>query len=304
MDWMPSGTMIFITLCTLRLTGERGSHYRDFGAAGQITKALAEGFVLTGQFSNYKARTVGESSHRTPAERLLVFLQNHDQAGNRPGGERIGHLVDLERRQLATAVLLLSPYVPLLFMGEEYDEPAPFLFFTDFGDARLNENVRLGRRAYFKDNDWSGKDFDPADPATYEKCRLNRQVRSEGRHRLLWDWYRQLVRLRRELPALRQPSKKQMEVVPLEHHEVVVMRRWSAAPLPPHEIAAIYNFSSMERTIEIHVASGHWRKLLDSTEPRWDGYGAVTADEIIIDGAMQVALRPWTVLVWEKRSSQ
>ena len=226
-----------------RLTGERESHYCDFGAPGQITKALAEGFVLTGQFSNYRARTHGESSHRTPAERLLVFLQNHDQAGNRPGGERIGHLVDLERRKLAAAVLLLSPYVPLLFMGEEYDETAPFLFFTDHADRGLSENVRRGRRADFKRCGWRGQDFDPADPATFLKSRLNRRLRGEGHHAVLLDWYRELIRVRKELPALRLLSKQQTEVVPIEHHEVIVMRRWSAEPLPRDEIAAVYNLS-------------------------------------------------------------
>ena len=293
-----------------RLTGERESHYRDFGAPGQITKALAEGFVLTGQFSNYKMRTVGESSHRTPAERLLVFLQNHDQVGNRPNGERVGHLVDLERRKLAAAVLLLSPYVPLLFMGEEYNELAPFLFFTDHADRGLNENVRRGRRAYFKDNDWRGKDFDPADSATFEKSRPNLSLRGEGDHAVLFDWYRELIRLRREIPALRQLNKKQMEIVPLEHHEVVVMRRWSVPPLPASEVAAVFNLSAKERTVEFHVAAGRWRKILDSTAtgssatrgPRGLGppYGAGEAleAELVIDGAMKLDLKPWSVILW------
>jgi maltooligosyltrehalose trehalohydrolase len=280
-----------------RLAGERESHYRDFGAPGQITKALAEGFVLTGQFSNYKMRTVGESSHRTPAERLLVFLQNHDQAGNRPGGERFGHLVDLERRKLAAAVLLLSPYVPLLFMGEEYNEPSPFLFFTDFADQRLNENVRRGRRAYFKDNGWRGKDFDPADSATFEKSRLNLSLRGEGEHSVLFDWYRELIRLRQDLPALRQLNKKQMEIVPLEHHEVIVMRRWSAPPLPESEIAAVFNLSAKERPIEFHLSAGGWQKVIDSASPRWNGPVESANADMMIDGTMRLVLRPWSAVL-------
>jgi maltooligosyltrehalose trehalohydrolase len=283
-----------------RLTGERESHYRDFGAPGQITKALAEGFVLTGQFSNYKARSVGESSHRTPAERLLVFLQNHDQAGNRPGGERFGQLVDLERRKLAAAVLLLSPYVPLVFMGEEYDEPAPFLFFTDFADRSLNENVRRGRRTYFKDNDWRGKDFDPADPATFAKSRLNQHLRGEGQHALLLAWYRELIRLRKELPALRQLSKRQMEIVPLDHHEVLVVRRWTAAPLAEHEIAAVFNLSARERPVEFHLAAGRWRQRLDSAAERWNGPGSIGPAEMTIDGTMRLTLQPWSAMLCER----
>jgi maltooligosyltrehalose trehalohydrolase len=280
-----------------RLTGERESHYTDFGSPGQITKSLAEGFVLTGQFSNYRARTVGESSHRTPAERLQVFLQNHDQAGNRPGGERIGHLVDLERRKLAAAVLLLSPYVPLLFMGEEYNEPAPFLFFTNHADAGLNENVRRGRRAYFKNCQWRGRDSDPADPATFEKSRLNLALRGEGEHRVLFDWYRELISLRKELPALRQLSKRQMEVVSLDHHEVLVMRRWSIEPLPSSEIVAVFNLSAKERPIEFHAAAGRWQKRLDSADDRWKGPGETVGSDLMIDGTIKLALRPWSALL-------
>jgi maltooligosyltrehalose trehalohydrolase len=283
-----------------RLTGERESHYTDFGAPGQITKALTEGFVLTGQFSNYRMRTVGESSHRTPAERLLVFLQNHDQAGNRPGGERFGHLVDLERRKLAAAVLLLSPYVPLLFMGEEYDEQAPFLFFTDFADRGLDENVRRGRRAYFRKCGWRGADYDPADSATMEKCRIDLGLRGKEEHAVLYDWYRELIRLRKELPALRQLSKKQMEIVPLEHHEVIVMRRWSAAPLPESEVVAVFNLSKKERSAQFHVAAGRWRTILDSTAERWGGPGETHEVESIVDGTMRLELRPWSAMVWQR----
>jgi maltooligosyltrehalose trehalohydrolase len=280
-----------------RLAGERESHYTDFGAPGQITKALAEGFVITGQFSNYRMRTHGESSHRTPAERLVVFLQNHDQAGNRPGGERFGHLVDLERRKLAATVLLLSPYVPLLFMGEEYNELAPFLFFTDFADRGLNENVRRGRRAYFKKCGWRGPDSDPADPATFEKSWLKLSLRGEGEHAVLFDWYRELIRLRKELPALRQLSKKQMEIVPLEHHEVIVMRRWSATPLPDNEIAAVFNLTVKDREIEFHLAAGRWRRIIDSTSTRWNGPGETAGAEMMIDGSMRLELRPWSAML-------
>jgi maltooligosyltrehalose trehalohydrolase len=243
---------------------------------------------------------VGESSHRTPAERLLVFVQNHDQAGNRPGGERFGHLVDLERRKLAAAVLLLSPYVPLLFMGEEYDEPAPFLFFTDFADRGLNENVRRGRRAYFKDNDWGGKDFEPADPATFEKSRLNQHLHDQGKHAVLHNWYRELIRLRKEMPALRQLDKKQMEIVTLEHHEVIVMRRWSVAPQVEQEIASVFNLSAKDRDVEFHLAAGRWTARLDSAAVRWNGPGETATTEVTIDGTMRLKLRPWSALLWER----
>jgi maltooligosyltrehalose trehalohydrolase len=281
-----------------RLTGERQGHYRDFGAPGQISKALAEGFVLTGKFANYKARSLAESSHKTPAERLLVFLQNHDQAGNRPGGERLGHLADLDRCKLAAAVLLSSPYVPLLFMGEEYNEQAPFLFFTDFGDPGLDENVRRGRRAYFKDQHWKGADYDPADLATFAKSRLDLSQSRKGDHAVLLAWYRKLLELRRTHPALRELSKRQMEVVPLEHHEVIVVRRWSAGG---EEIAAVYHLAGKNREIEFYLPAGRWRKLLDSADEQWGGRASGGTDqERLIDGTMRLSLSDWSAVLWER----
>jgi maltooligosyltrehalose trehalohydrolase len=200
-------------------------------------------------------------------------------------------------------------------MGEEYNEPAPFLFFTDHADRGLNENVRRGRLAYFKDNGWRGKDCDPADPATYETSRLNLNLRGEGEHAVLYDWYRELIRIRQDLPALRQLNKKQMEIVPLEHHEVIVMRRWSAPPLPASEVVAAFNLSAKERTVEFHVAAGRWRKILDSTAtrssatrgPRGLGppYGTDEAlkAELSIDGTMRLVLHSWAAILLSRAAT-
>ncbi len=100
-------------------------------------------------------------------------------------------------------MLFLSPYVPLVFMGEEYDEPAPFLFFTDFGDRGLDKNVRRGRRAHFKNYGWTGADSDPADAATFERCRLNWNLRGEGRRATMLRLYRRLIELRKTTAPLR-----------------------------------------------------------------------------------------------------
>ncbi len=302
-----------------RLTGEHVGHYRDFGSPGQITKALTEGFVLTGQWSHYRARHHGESSHRTPAERLVISLQNHDETGNRPGGERIGHLVDFEARKLAAAMLFLSPYVPLIFMGEEYDEPAPFLFFTDFGDGGLDKNVRRGRRAHFKSYGWTGADSDPADPATFDRCRLNWKLRGEERHATMLRLYRRLIELRKLVAALRDLNKRQMEVTPLLHHEVLVMRRWAtgsaaneprrntgAGHVPDHgagreEVIAVFNLSRETKEVEFSVAAGKWRKLFESTHQEFDGPGSSLSEEISTDGTIGLALPAFCAVMYESR---
>jgi maltooligosyltrehalose trehalohydrolase len=141
------------------------------------------------------------------------------------------------------------------------------------------------------------------------KSRINPSLRGDGERAVLFDWYRELIRLRQELPALRQLSKKQSEVVPLEHHEVIVMRRWSVAPLPVNEIAAVFNLSAKERSVEFHLAAGRWHKVLDSAATSWSttrgprGLGPpYTAGETMeqIDGTMRLKLPAWSAILLQR----
>jgi maltooligosyltrehalose trehalohydrolase len=132
-----------------------------------------------------------------PAPAHVLCIQNHDQVGNRAMGERLTALVPHGARMLAAALLLLAPETPLLFMGQEYDEPGPFQFFTDFGDPALQRAVREGRRQEFKDFDFAQIEVpDPQDPATFERSKLNWQL-TQGENPML-DWYRSLLALRRK----------------------------------------------------------------------------------------------------------
>ncbi len=129
------------------VTGERQGYYGDFGEFEQLLKALREGFVYSGEYSIFRKRRHGISSRDTPAHRLVVFAQNHDQVGNRKRGDRLTRRLPGEALKMMAGVILLSPYLPLLFMGEEYGETAPFPFFTSHSDPDLIEAVRRGRRA-------------------------------------------------------------------------------------------------------------------------------------------------------------
>ncbi len=126
------------------LTGEADGYYQDFGSVAHLAKAFTDGFVYTGEYSPYRQRCRGSASRDVPASRFLVFAQNHDQVGNRLYGERLSALVSFDALKLAAAVVLLSPNIPLLFMGEEYGETAPFQFFVSHGDPDLIEAVRHG----------------------------------------------------------------------------------------------------------------------------------------------------------------
>src|SRR5438067_2249973 len=187
------------------LTGERQGYYQDFGTPDHLAQALRDGYTYTGQYSEFRQRRHGAPTDGIPGERFVVCVQNHDQVGNRPRGERLSQLVDFESLKLAAGLLVLSPFVPLLFMGEEYAEPAPFLYFVDHSDPKLIESVRRGRRAEYE---WLGGRLgqwpDPSHPDTFERSRLQRELAVEGRHADLLAFYRELLRLRRETPALAQ----------------------------------------------------------------------------------------------------
>ncbi|MBD3290350.1 malto-oligosyltrehalose trehalohydrolase, partial [candidate division KSB1 bacterium] len=138
------------------LTGEEAGYYQDFGETGHLIKALENAVVYTGQYSEYRKRSHGNSYRDQHASQFVVAIQNHDQVGNRMMGERLSHLISFEGLKLAAGVLLLSPYIPLIFMGEEYGESSPFLYFVSHGDPNLIKAVREGRKSEFKSFRWKG----------------------------------------------------------------------------------------------------------------------------------------------------
>ena len=131
------------------LTGERNGYYQDFGTINQLAKAYSEGFVYSGEYSAFRRRRYGNSSRGTPGERFVVCAQNHDQVGNRAKGDRLTAILAFESLKLAAGAAVLSPCLPFLFMGEEYGETAPFLYFNSHGDPALIDAVKRGRQEGF-----------------------------------------------------------------------------------------------------------------------------------------------------------
>src|SRR6267142_5673117 len=176
---------------------EHDGYYADFGTLDHLRKALHEGFVFTGEYSSFRQRRHGSSSSTIKAPQLVVFSQNHDQVGNRLFGERSSALLPMEGQKLSAGVVVLSPYLPLLFMGEEYGETAPFLYFTSHYDPILGEAVRQGRRAEFSAFSWDGDPPDPQAKSSFLRSKLDHNLRDRQPHRALWGFYRELIRLRK-----------------------------------------------------------------------------------------------------------
>lgn len=177
------------------LTGERTGYYQDFNKPEQVAKALREGYVFQGENFAFWNAPRGTPADQVPLPANVICIQNHDQVGNRAKGERLTALAPRGARKMAAALLLLAPHTPLLFMGQEYDEQAPFQFFADFGDPALKKAVSEGRRSEFKDFDFSEVP-DPEDEQTFERSKLTWAQAEQNRDML--EWYRKLLQLRRE----------------------------------------------------------------------------------------------------------
>lgn len=270
------------------LTGDRAGYYQDFGQLQQLAKAFREGFVYTGDYSDYRRRRYGNSSRDIPAQQFVVFAQNHDQVGNRMLGERLGQLVSFEALKLAASAVLLSPFIPLLFMGEEYGETAPFQYFISHLDPRLVEAVRRGRRAEFSAFARQGEPPDPQDIATFQRCQLDHQLRREGRHRVLLAFYQELIRLRKGLPALACLRKEQMEVWGFATAQVLCIQR----RCDEQEVFVIFHFGKSPTSVQLPLSAGRWQKWLDSTDERWQGPGSSTAAELDSNGDISLLLAP------------
>ncbi len=217
------------------LTGDRGGYYEEFGAVADLAKAFVRPFVHDGQYSTFRKRRFGAPAHDRPSHQFVVFDQNHDQVGNRAFGDRL----PAEARPLAAFVTLLSPFVPMLFMGEEYGEPAPFQFFSDHIDEEIATATRDGRRREFAAfAEFAGQEVpDPQDPATFERSKLTRR-----RDEALAALFATLLRLRPQLPDEETMTQFDEDA------------RWLAVDRGPYRLAC--NFADSERAVPVGPAHG------------------------------------------------
>jgi maltooligosyltrehalose trehalohydrolase len=242
------------------LTSEQNGYYQDYGQLQDLVKAFQEGFVYSGQYSHYRQRRHGVSSRDIPAHQFVVFGQNHDQVGNRADSERLSKLVSFEALKLAAGAILLSPFVPLVFMGEEYGETAPFPYFVSHSEPVLVEAVRRGRREEFATFQWQSELYDPQDETTFLAAKINHKLREEGQHQTLLGLYKELIRLRKETPALACLSKDRMEVLGCEKERIIFIRRWDEN----NKAIVVFNFSHRQTSVVLPFPSGLWHRRLDS----------------------------------------
>ena len=281
------------------LTGERTGKYRDFSGLRDLARSYRDAFVYAGQYSVIRKMRHGRPAAGMPASKFLVFAQDHDEAGNRPRGERLAALADFEALKLAAGAVALSPFIPLLFMGEEYGEEAPFLYFTSHADKALAEAVRVGRRKEFDVAAGGGKLPDPNDEETFLRSRLDHSLRLKGKHALLENFYRRLYALRREHPALAKLDRENLAAaLHVEAGLLTVSRRAGA-----EEAFFVLNFAKKPGRVKLELPGGNWTKLLDSAQPQWGGPGSLAAERLA-GGPVELSLSPLCVVLYGKRAAE
>jgi maltooligosyltrehalose trehalohydrolase len=276
------------------LTGERHGYYAGFGGLGQLAKAMTDAFVYSGQYDPHRLRRYGNSPGGLPGAKFVVAAQNHDQVGNRMLGERLSNLVSFEALKLAAGVVLLSPFVPLLFMGEEYAEKAPFLYFVDHGEPGLVEAVRKGRGEEFRAPDWQGEPPDPQAAETFQRSKLDHSLRDGGHHQRLHAFYSELLALRREIPALGRLSRDDIEVEADEGAGTILLRRWHEES----QVMAAFNFGQVQARVLVGSPHVSWQRRFDSADEAWGGPGCPTPE--LVDEPAAVALRPLSFVLYER----
>jgi maltooligosyltrehalose trehalohydrolase len=259
------------------LTGDDHEYYRAYRGVADLATAWERRWVFSGEYSASFGRRHGAPADDIDHRHFVVFATNHDHVGNTPRGER---MLAAEgpadpRHRLGLAAILLSPFTPLLFMGEEYGETAPFPYFVDHVDPELIAAVREGRQREFSGADWTGTVADPADPETFRRAVLDPSLAEREPHRSRLAMTTELLRLRREVAVLTDPTADQR--VSVAGDVMTVERRAGGTTA-----TLVFNFSA--DTVD-GPADGE--VLFDTADERWSGTGASTA-------APSDQLAPWS----------
>jgi maltooligosyltrehalose trehalohydrolase len=226
------------------LTGEHNGYYEDFGKLEDLAITLARGYRYAGDFSPHRQHVQGRSSPLPEGSRLLGYLQDHDQVGNRALGERSAALMSTGQLMIGAAVVLTAPFVPMLFMGEEWAASTPFQYFTDHHDPKLGDAVRRGRRAEFAAFGWDPANVpDPQAHETFDRSRLRWSEMADGEHAAILDWHKRLIALRRSMPELSDGRLASVEVAFDEDDQWLVYTRG--------RVTVACNFSTETRHISL-----------------------------------------------------
>lgn len=275
----------------LRVTagGERHGYYADYDGIRHLAKAYVDAYVYDGQYMPRRAQIVGTPTTSHPGRQFVVFSQNHDQIGNRMLGERPGQLVSFAMQKLMTGAVLTSSYLPMLFMGEEWAETHPFLYFVSHSDLALIDAVRQGRQREFAAFQTTLAPPDPQAEATFGQSKLQWDLLTQEPHQTMLRYYKALLALRQH-PTLCHPDRRATTVTLYEDRQMLLLHRRR----DQQQTSCLLNFSPAAQSITLSPGRA-WHKLLDSAEPQWRG--PVAAPSTVAGGQL-VTVQPESILIY------
>lgn len=221
-----------------------GGYYVDFGELSQLAKALEHNFVYDGIYSRSRNCVHGRPTGNLPQHKFLGYIQNHDQVGNRAVGDRLCQIAGFNRARVAAAIVLLGPFIPLLFQGEEWAASSPFQYFADHDDPELARLVSEGRKREFSAFGWPPESIpDPESRETFERSKLEWDEVDDEEHAEMLAWYRKLIHLRRASPSLNNSEPARTHVLYDQQQMLLHIKRG--------DIALSCNLSGIERWLPV-----------------------------------------------------
>jgi maltooligosyltrehalose trehalohydrolase len=281
----------------LRVTagGERHGYYADYDGINHLAKSYKDAYVYDGLYMPRRSCIVGSPTKGHPGHQFVVFSQNHDQIGNRMLGERPSQLVSFSMQKLMAGAVLSSPYLPMLFMGEEWSEPNPFMYFVSHSDPTLVEAVREGRKKEFSAFHTAVDAPDPQAERTFQGSKLNWGRLTEQPHQVMFHYYQTLLKLRKE-SALRHPDRESVAVIVDDVHQTLMLQRQhQEAGADGALLICLMNFAKIAQLMMVPDDGHTWSLLFDSADPKW--LGPLAAPATLTSGA-NVLVQPESILIY------
>ncbi|MGV3704938.1 MAG: malto-oligosyltrehalose trehalohydrolase [Arcticibacter sp.] len=265
-------------------------YYSDFNGIAHLAKSYKDAYVYDGQYSPHRKKFFGLKAEENPGSQFIVFSQNHDQTGNRMLGERTSQIHSPEMQKLLAGAVITAPFVPMLFMGEEWSETNPFLYFVSHTDPELAEAVRKGRKAEFADFHAEGEAPDPMSQETFESSALQWSLLESAMHQNMFRYYKALIALRKQHPVLKKLDRKNLEATFHEEQNTLLLHRWQ----DDQHLVCILNFSDSTRQITLPDMEKTWKTLLFSGDKQWGGQAEVSES---FDTKAEISLPGHAILI-------
>jgi maltooligosyltrehalose trehalohydrolase len=255
-------------------------YYKDFKGIEHLAKAFKDAYVYDGIYSSHREKKFGLNPKKNTGEQFIVFSQNHDQVGNRMLGERSASLVSFEMLKLMAGTVMVSPFIPLLFMGEEWAEQHPFLYFVSHTDPQLAEAVRKGRKEEFKSFHNLTDPPDPMAEETFKRSCLQWELNNKQKHAIMFEFYKRLISIRKYFLPLNLFKREQLEINCDPLNNTLQLLRWKGRKQlnGNNQIACMMNFSKTDRILKF-PSDQNWSKIFCSSDPDW--LGEVRSSELI-----------------------